>query len=308
MAEESQEAGLETGSGDNIGRRHYRRLPDISSISAGASGAGGPAKSNQSSRSFDSGICVLLSDSGSPSPPLAGDNDTDTPHHTSSSHLSCQSSSSSPIPPRSPITPSKRASFHAYSPAKLPKPPSSPSFKNSKPSFFSCRRFSEQSKSCDSGSSLSQRTLSPCQHQSPSPSLSSKSSPQLQRSLGAMAASSSLQSTESSDSPPKSPDPCSISPANVHCSPVPLTARRKLPETPPIRPKFASSSSDKNIGSSGTQKPSDMTHNFFKAQAINIESKTLLFCTSFMASLVSLGKNIFRAPNSFMHPNLNTIF
>ena len=206
VAEESHDQELEeAGSRESMSRRHYRRLPDINTI-----GVPGPqvctknsSSCSQSSRSFDSGICVLLSDSGSPSPPLAGDQDTDTHPHTSSSHLSCQSSSSSPVPPRSPLTPSKRASFHAYSPAKLPKPPSSPSFKNTKPSFFSCRRFSEQSKTDTARLS---RTLSPSQHKSPSPSLSSMSSPQLQRSLGA---SNSLQSTESSDSPPKSPDPCS---------------------------------------------------------------------------------------------------
>ena len=56
-----------------------RRLPDISSINNN-----NKSSQSQSSRSFDSGICVLLSDSGSPSPPLA----------------SSQSSSSSPVPPR----------------------------------------------------------------------------------------------------------------------------------------------------------------------------------------------------------------
>ena len=61
----------------------YRRLPDISNINNNATKSSQSSQS-QSSRSFDSGICVLLSDSGSPSPPLA----------------SSQSSSSSPVPPR----------------------------------------------------------------------------------------------------------------------------------------------------------------------------------------------------------------
>ena len=97
---------------------------------------------------------------------------------------------------RSPITPSKRASFHAYSPAKLPKPPvppSSPSLKHVKPSFFSCRKVTEPSGS---------RTGSP--RVSPSPSLTPRS----------------LQSTESCDSTGQSP-PSS-----------PTVARRKLPDTP----------------------------------------------------------------------------
>ena len=59
----------------------YRRLPDISNMNNPTN-----TSQSQSSRSFDSGICVLLSDSGSPSPPLA----------------SSQSSSSSPIPPLPP--------------------------------------------------------------------------------------------------------------------------------------------------------------------------------------------------------------
>ena len=215
---------------DQVTRRQYRRLPDISNMT----GPGNKGQ-QQSSRSFDSGICVLLSDSGSPSPPLAGDTD----HHDHMSHLSCQSSSSSPVPARSPITPSKRASFHAYSPAKLPKPPvppNSPCFKNSKPSFFSARRFSEQTSSKIPDTAAS-RTLSPISvspsHKSPSPcfSSSSKSSPQLQRSLGA---STSLQSTESTESPPKSPEMCSFSPGPSYSSPAPASSasRRKLPETP----------------------------------------------------------------------------
>ena len=127
-----------------------RRLPDISNIPTNSS------NKNQSSRSFDSGICVLLSDCGSPSPPLA-------------------SSSSSPVPARSPLTPSKRASFHAYSPAKLPKPPAppnSPSLKHVKPSFFSCRRFSEhaQTGGCKVTDCSSCRTsVSPCDSQGHSP-------------------------------------------------------------------------------------------------------------------------------------------
>ena len=50
---------LEAGGLELTSRRHYRRLPDISTMAANTK--------SQSSRSFDSGICVLLS----------GDNDDD---------------------------------------------------------------------------------------------------------------------------------------------------------------------------------------------------------------------------------------
>ena len=267
MEETSSCVKTGSGSSESVSRRHYRRLPDISNMTGSGSNNKG-----QSSRSFDSGICVLLSDSGSPSPPLAGDTEQDTcQNHVS--HLSTCSSSSSPVPPRSPITPSKRASFHAYSPAKLPKPPvppNSPCFKNSKPSFFSSRRFSEQNASnkCSDAATASSRTLSPISvspsstHKSPSPSFSSssKSSPQLQRSIGASA---SLQSTESSESPPKSPEIGSFSPAPSYSSPCQSQlCRRKLPETP-TKQKMSSNSYtntiDKNIHT-GTKK--NLTKNF----------------------------------------------
>lgn len=102
---------------------------------------------------------------------------------------------------RSPITPSKRASFHAYSPAKLPKPPvppSSPSLKHVKPSLFSCRKVTEPS---------STRTVSPMvsPRVSPSPSLTNRS----------------LQSTESCESGVQPSPPSS-----------PTVTRRRLPDTP----------------------------------------------------------------------------
>jgi len=215
-------------------RKQRRRLPFISTTTL---------TKNRSSRSFDSGISNLLSDSGSPSPPLPGEKEQD-PHpynqgeaiisHRSgysTSYLSSQSPTSSPVPARSPVTPSKRASFHAYnrsSPAQLPKPPvppNSPSYKHTKPGFFSARRFSEQNSiGMETSSNFStSRTLSPISvspssniNKSPSPSYSSssKSSPQL-RGSPVLRPSYSLHSNESSGSPPKSPDMCSpLSPAS----------------------------------------------------------------------------------------------
>jgi len=225
-------------------RKQRRRLPFISSTTL---------TKNRSSRSFDSGISNLLSDSGSPSPPLPGEKEHEgegsISHRSgnSTSYLSSQSPTSSPVPARSPVTPSKRASFHAYnrsSPAQLPKPPvppNSPSYKHSKPGFFSARRFSEQNSiGMETASNFSNsRTLSPISvspssniNKSPSPSYSSssKSSPQL-RGSPILRPSYSLHSNESSGSPPKSPDTCSpLSPTSS--PPVSRVSRRMLPETP----------------------------------------------------------------------------
>ena len=231
-------------------RKQRRRLPYISSTTL---------TKNRSSRSFDSGISNLLSDSGSPSPPLPGEKEQEVhpcnqgeaiiSHRSgySTSYLSSQSPTSSPVPARSPVTPSKRASFHAYnrsSPAQLPKtpvPPNSPSYKHTKPGFFSARRFSEQNSiGMETGSNFStSRTLSPISvspssniNKSPSPSYSSssKSSPQL-RGSPVLRPSYSLHSNESSGSPPKSPDMCSpLSPTSS--PPISRISRRMLPETP----------------------------------------------------------------------------
>ena len=58
LEENSSDTKTGSGSSENVSRRHYRRLPDISNMSTSNN------KNQQSSRSFDSGICVLLSDSG----------------------------------------------------------------------------------------------------------------------------------------------------------------------------------------------------------------------------------------------------
>ena len=173
------------------------------------------------------------------------------PRNVASSLFANASPSASPGPPRSPVTPSKRASFHAITrtvPAQLPRtpnPPNSPSYKvqsGSKPGFFSARRLSEQQNghhhAPENGGSLA-RTLSPISvpqspglTKSPSPvySSSSKSSPQLQGSP-ILRPSNSLHSNESSSSPPKSPDTYSpLSPAAS--PPVSRISRRLLPETP----------------------------------------------------------------------------
>ena len=228
-------------------RKHRRRLPFISTAALTKS---------RSSRSFDSGISNLLSDSGSPSPPLPGEEvqteveEPAAPRNVASSLFANASPSASPgPPPRSPVTPSKRASFHAITrtvPAQLPRtpnPPNSPSYKvqsGSKPGFFSARRLSEQNghHAPENGGALG-RTLSPISvpqtpglTKSPSPvySSSSKSSPQLQGSP-ILRPSNSLHSNESSSSPPKSPDTYSpLSPAAS--PPVSRISRRLLPETP----------------------------------------------------------------------------
>ena len=241
---EAQSHHLPTREGS--GRKHRRRLPFISTAALIKS---------RSSRSFDSGISNLLSDSGSPSPPLPGEDpraeieEPVAPRNVASSLFANASPSASPGPPRSPVTPSKRASFHAITrtvPAQLPRtpnPPNSPSYKvqsGSKPGFFSARRLSEQNghHAAENGGALG-RTLSPISvpqspglTKSPSPvySSSSKSSPQLQGSP-ILRPSNSLHSNESSSSPPKSPDTYSpLSPAAS--PPVSRISRRLLPETP----------------------------------------------------------------------------
>ena len=231
---------------EGSGRKHRRRLPFISTAAA--------LTKSRSSRSFDSGISNLLSDSGSPSPPLPAGEEArpeveEPPRNVTSSLFPNGSPSASPGPPRSPVIPSKRASFHAITrtvPAQLPRtpnPPNSPSYKvqsGSKPGFFSARRLSEQNghHASENGGSLG-RTLSPISvpqspglTKSPSPvySSSSKSSPQLQGSP-VLRPSNSLHSNESSSSPPKSPDTYSpLSPAAS--PPVSRISRRLLPETP----------------------------------------------------------------------------
>ena len=127
--------------------KHRRRLPYISTNMT----------KNKSSRSFDSGIsCLLSGGSGSPSPPLDRD---------SKQGLNPMSPVCSPVLSRSPVTPSKRASFHALPPRPTPGKgtsgsPSSP-FKQSKFGFLSSRRLSEQSSGDGSNNNLG-RTLSPC--------------------------------------------------------------------------------------------------------------------------------------------------
>ena len=260
MEESSSGPQAEAGS-----RRSHRRLPDISSLATtGPANTGGGGGGSQSSRSFDSGICVLLSDSGSPSPPLHAGSDTrDTADICGEGARALLATS--PVPPRSPITPSKRASFHAYSPAKLPRPPvppNSPCFKNSKPSFFAnTRRFSEQSGGKSCSDPAAPRTLSPASvspvssgaHKSPSPSFSSVSSksPQLPRSLGSVSA--SLQSAESEESPPKSPDCVSPAPAPAPAPAVSSSgpaSRRKLPETPTKKVSATTGSSGSGLNMS----------------------------------------------------------
>ena len=240
------------------GRKHRRRLPFISPSAA--------LTKQRSSRSFDSGISTLLSDSGSPSPPLTGEEtkpecEAGTPLRGPASLLSTGSPTHSPCPPKSPNTPSKRASFHAINrtaPVRLPatpapkqlpstpNPPPSPSYKvqsGSKPGFFSARRLSEQtSHAAEPGRTISPISgpQSPGLTKSPSPvySSSSKSSPQL-RGSPVLRPSYSLHSNESSSSPPpneQSPDTCSpLSPAAS--PPVSRVSRRILPETPCTQPK-----------------------------------------------------------------------
>lgn len=93
--------------GVNAGGKQRRRLPYISSNMT----------KNRPSRSFDSGISCLLSSggSGSPSPPLERD--------TKAGGGAPHSPACSPVPSRSPVTPSKRASFHALPPRPAGKGP-----------------------------------------------------------------------------------------------------------------------------------------------------------------------------------------
>lgn len=252
-AQEEEEVFLEVAPPqlrETGGRKHRRRLPFISASALTKS---------RSSRSFDSGISNLLSDSGSPSPPLLVEEgrqeDELVEKNGAVTLLAAASPNASPLPSRSPVTPSKRASFHAYSgraqgiysvPAMLPRPPipnppNSPSYKvqsGSKPGFFSARRLSEHEQGAGLGRTLSPISVPQCPGvtKSPSPvySSSSKSSPQLHGSP-VLRPSYSLHSNESSSSPPKSPDTCSpISPAAS--PPVSRVSRRLLPETPAAAP------------------------------------------------------------------------
>jgi len=204
--------GGREGEGGN--HKHRRRLPYISSNMT----------KNKSSRSFDSGISCLLS-SGSPSPPLNNDRD--------GSKATLNSPLASPVPSRSPVTPSKRASFHALPTRptqKLCGSPSSP-YKQSKLALLAGRRLSEQTESSNSlGRNLSPISVKTCSSYAKSPSPSYTSSPQL-HGLPVLRASYSLHSNESIGSPPKTPDIASpLSPAAS--PPLLRLSRRVLPETP----------------------------------------------------------------------------
>ena len=219
----------ENESGENC-VKHRRRLPYISSSMT----------KNKSSRSFDSGIaCLLASGSSSPSPPLNNDRDGKSAYPPNSPVRS-------PVLSRSPVTPSKRASFHALSrpsPGNLTLNPGSPRspYKQCKLGFISSRRMSEQADRPVCNNNIG-RTLSPCRssfNKSPSPSYnsSSKSSPQLHRSPKLLP-SHSLHSNESSGSPPKTPEISSpLSPAPS--PPLARLSRRVLPETPGVKNTLA---------------------------------------------------------------------
>ena len=210
--------------------KHRRRLPYISSSMT----------KNKSSRSFDSGIaCLLASGSSSPSPPLNNDRDGKNAYPPNSPVRS-------PVPSRSPVTPSKRASFHALSrptPGNLVPTPGSPRspYKQCKLGYLSSRRMSEQADRPVCNNNIG-RTLSPCNtsfNKSPSPSYnsSSKSSPQLHGSPKLLP-SYSLHSNESSGSPPKTPEissPQSPAPS----PPLARLSRRVLPETPGVKNTLA---------------------------------------------------------------------
>ncbi|TRY71128.1 hypothetical protein TCAL_17300 [Tigriopus californicus] len=187
-------------------RRHRRRLPLLSNTAAALS-------KSKSSLSFDSGISCLLSESGSPSPPLTVDPmETYTPgsnvsaYHTptsdigspiisrqhsysSSSYSNYLSATSSPChspgPPKSPSRFQRFQRSMSTTASHIP-PPVSPTLK--RPNVFNSRRFSDNPSTIDPPpfSFSPSRTLSPIsvspQHisKSPSPSYSnhsSKSSP-----------------------------------------------------------------------------------------------------------------------------------
>ncbi|XP_059090270.1 uncharacterized protein LOC131886061 [Tigriopus californicus] len=221
-------------------RRHRRRLPLLSNTAAALS-------KSKSSLSFDSGISCLLSESGSPSPPLTVDPmETYTPgsnvsaYHTptsdigspiisrqhsysSSSYSNYLSATSSPChspgPPKSPSRFQRFQRSMSTTASHIP-PPVSPTLK--RPNVFNSRRFSDNPSTIDPPpfSFSPSRTLSPIsvspQHisKSPSPSYSnhsSKSSP-VQGREGTSPSSNlkpscSFHSNDSDESPPNLPSP-----------------------------------------------------------------------------------------------------
>ena len=242
-------------------RRHLprRRLPLLSSNAIA-----------NSSRSFDSGISGLLSETmSSPSPPRLASTDmtSDLPsspfsslsvtdnqtsnNSTYSSYLTSTSSSPKRSPPRRPYF--QRSSTICNSPSSLQTSsavPSSPTFKQ-RPSLFSStgltRRFSDNS---DNGSSHL-RTLSPSSNHN---SAKSSPSPILRTSL-------SLQSNDSDTSPPPT---YPSSPPTSPGSPIFRASRRMLPEPPShlslgyprdLRINNASTSSSSSTSSTVPPKP-----------------------------------------------------
>ncbi len=248
-------------SSSSVLEQQQRKQPLRRRLALSTAAAGGNVSSSRSSLSFDSGISCLLSERGSPSPPLSlGVEHTGaidppyTVHQDAATASAYLSPSASPGPtPRSPlrsVSSSYQTAFQrsplstAVTNAGQPPPPISPTYKHQR-LLAAARRFSSDNPVVDSTTTTSysspSRTLSPIpKSPSPSSSQSTKSSPmQLPSSTSS---SSSVVLHESDTSPPNISTPSSPAAGGGGnggpSSPV-YRSRRMLPETP--MPRYVSS-------------------------------------------------------------------